>query len=164
MRPTVYIETTIPSYYFDRRPALDFEIRRTREWWDEERGDYELLTSEVVLIELSDPRNPNRDACLSLLEGIPSLHLNDHVLRIAQAYEARRIMPRVRSLDAIHLAMASFYRADFLLTWNCRHLANPNKSPSIREANSSMGLFQTVLTTPYDLRRIPGEDATDDEA
>ena len=51
MKPTVYIETTIPSYYCDHRPALAADIARTREWWDQERADYECFVSLVVLEE-----------------------------------------------------------------------------------------------------------------
>ena len=51
MRQTVYIETTIPSYYFDARPTLEYEIKRTKEWWESERFIYDLITSELVMEE-----------------------------------------------------------------------------------------------------------------
>lgn len=158
MKPTVYIETTIPCYYFDQRSSLQFQITRTRQWWDEERLDYELLTSEAVLRELDDPRNPNRENCLHLLETLPSVRITPEVGRIVEVYTARGIMPRSRSLDAVHLALASYYKVDFLLTWNCRHLANPNKFTAIRQVNGALGLFGPILTTPYDLQRISEED------
>ena len=158
MDPVVYIETTIPSYYFDSRPSLEFEIDRTREWWNEERYNYELVTSEVVLAELDHPRNPYREGCLSLIDGLPALQVTDEVSEIAEVYIARTIMPRSKVLDSLHLAIASYYRVDFLLTWNCRHLANANKYHAIRQVNAELGLFVPILTTPYDLRAILEED------
>ena len=159
MRPVTYIATTIPSYYFDERPSLEFEIRRTREWWNEERFDYELVTSEAVLAEVDSPGNPNARNCLDLLEDIPCVSVSADVVRIAETYMEAGIMPRGKGLDALHLALASFYRTDILLTWNCRHLANPNKFQAIRQTNTALGLFVPILTTPYELRRIPSEDA-----
>lgn len=75
MKPIVYIETTIPSYYFDERPTLAFEILRTREWWDEESKHYDLVTSELVLEELDHPSNPNREKCLNFLKKDTTLSL-----------------------------------------------------------------------------------------
>jgi hypothetical protein len=163
VKPVVYIETTIPSYYFDERSSIWFEIKRTQEWWDEERGDYELITSEVVLAELDVPENPYRDQCLELLADISCVAMNAEVVSIAETYQARNLMPGPGSLDGLHLAVASFYRADFLLTWNCRHLANPNKLASIRRMNTALGIFVPILTTPYDLRRLPQEETYDAE-
>jgi len=158
MKPVVYIETTIPSYYYDQRPSLQFEIARTKEWWDEERLDYELITSEAVLEELDNPQNPCREESLRLLEGIPVVRTVPEVVQIADVHVARRVMPQTRSLDALHLASACFYKADFLLTWNCRHLANPNKLAAIRQVNAALGLLTPILTTPYDLRRVQEEE------
>ena len=71
MKPTVYIETTIPSYYCDRRSELMHDILRTREWWDHEQGDYECLTSPVVVEELMRGDYPTRGECLKLVEALP---------------------------------------------------------------------------------------------
>lgn len=158
MKPVVYVETTIPSYYFDQRPEIQFEIGRTKEWWDEERFDYELISSEAVLEELEDPQNPNREQCLALLENVPIVRTSLEVVRVAEAFIARGLMPRTRGLDAMHLAFACCYRADFLLTWNCRHLANPNKFAAIRQVGTAMGLFIPTLTTPYELRQLREEE------
>ena len=160
MKPIVYIETTIPSYYWDERPSLTFEILRTREWWDQERDDYRLISSQPVLTELGHPLNPNREKCLNLMQGIPLVALNSEVKNIAIIYVSRKIMPSSMIADALHLALAGFYKADFLLTWNCRHLANANKFRMIHQINSELGIYTPVLTTPYELRRIPQEDSS----
>ena len=155
MKPTVYIETTIPSYYCDDRTTLAREIARTREWWDDERGDYECFISPLVVDELAGGAYPTQSACLALLEGIPLLVVEPEVLDIAEAYRARRLMPHDPAADAIHLALASYYRMDYLLTWNCRHLANANKAKHLEVLNVQMGLSVPVLVTPYML--LPAE-------
>ncbi|GAG43027.1 unnamed protein product, partial [marine sediment metagenome] len=102
MRPTVYIETTIPSYYCDDRPGLAGDIARTRQWWDVERGDYECFISPVVLDELASGSYPTQAACLVLVEALPVLGIEPGVLEIAEAYRARRMMPEDPAADAIH--------------------------------------------------------------
>ena len=152
MKATVYVETTIPSYYCDERTTLAREIARTREWWDNERGDYECFISPVVLDELAGGTFPTQSACQALLEEIPLLVVEPEVLEIAEAYRARRLMPRDPAADAIHLALASYYRMDYLLTWNCRHLANANKFRRIEAVNAELGLAFPLLVTPDQLR------------
>lgn len=158
MKPTVYIETTIPSYYCDNRPALAVDIARTREWWDLERGDYECFASSVVMDEIASGNYPTRSACLSLLEGIPLLVVEPEVLEIAEAYRARRLMPHDPAADAIHLALASHYRMDYLVTWNCRHLANANKVRHLEVLNVQMGLAVPILVTPHMLMPKDAEE------
>ena len=156
MKPTVYIETTIPSYYCDDRPELTTDITRTRQWWNQERDVYACYLSEAVLSELAEGNYPGQQKCLALVEGIAELVINEEIEQIAVVYQARRLMPREPVRDALHLAIASFYRMDFLLTWNCRHLANANKTRHFRELNSEMGLSIPELVTPYQLQ--PWED------
>jgi len=148
----VYIETTIPSYYCDDRAELHNEIARTREWWDRERGDYECFISLVVLDELSAGSYRSQRACVSLVDGLPVLAVESEILEIAAAYRARQLMPENPAADAIHLALASYYRMDYLLTWNCRHLANANKIKNLERLNVQMGLSVPVLATPYMLQ------------
>ena len=151
MRPTVYIETTIPSYYCDDRAELVHEIHRTRQWWDHERGSYECFTSVVVLDELSGGTYTYQPACLVVVEPLPLVAVVTEVLEIAEAYQARKVMPRHPAADAIHLALASFYRMDFLLTWNCNHLANGNKKQHIRLMNTRLNLSIPEILTPLEL-------------
>ena len=149
MKPTVYIETTIPSYYHDRREEIAKEIARTRQWWDKERGEYECFVSPVVLEELQEGSYPHREECISLVGDFPSLALVGEIRIIAAAYQARRLMPKEPVRDALHLAIASYYRMDYLLTWNCRHLANATKVRHLESLNQGMGLSVPILTTPY---------------
>jgi predicted nucleic acid-binding protein len=148
MKPTVYIETTIPSYYCDQRIGIGESIARTRQWWDLERNDYECFISPVVLDELEAGNYPTKDACLALTEDIPMLAIVSEVLDIADVYQDRGLMPGPPVRDALHLAIASYYRLDYLPTWNCKHLANANKFRHLEIINQSMGLSTPLLVTP----------------
>ena len=90
-----------------------------------------------------------------MVAGMAILAIEPEVLEIADTYRARRLMPRDPAADAIHLALASYYRMDFLLTWNCRHLANANKIKQLEILNTQMGLWIPVLATPHML--VPKE-------
>ncbi len=152
MRTTVYIETTVPSYYCDDRPALVDEIERTREWWDHERSAYECFISPTVVEELERGEYPGQARCLELVASLPVLRITDQIIDVAEAYRERRLMPRNPAADSIHLALASYYRMDYLLTWNCRHLANANKVRFLETINHSMGLHVPLLVTPLTLQ------------
>ena len=158
MRLTVYIETTIPSYYCAERTELAGDIKRTRQWWDHEREAYECFISPVVIDELSGGDYPRQQACLALLQGLASLEVTPEVVGIAEAYQAQMLMPQDPPADAVHLALASYYRIDHLLTWNCRHLANVNKERHMEALNVRMGLGTPRLITPHLL--LPLEDSS----
>ena len=149
MKPLIYVETTIPSYYCDARAELAGDIARTRQWWNEERDLYECFISAVVLDELAAGEYPTKAACLALVAGLPTLDVTDEAMEVAEVYRARGIMPRDPAADALHVALASVYRMDYLLTWNCRHLANVNKEQRLEELNSGMSLVTPRLITPH---------------
>lgn len=158
MKPTVYVETTIPSYYCDDRQVVAGEIARTREWWNRERSDYECFISLVVLDELSAGSYPTQGECLALVDKFLLLSVETEILEIAEAYRAQKLMPRDPAADALHVALASYYRMDYLLTWNCRHIANARKVRHLEILNTRMGLSIPLLVTPYML--LPREDYT----
>lgn len=164
-RPVLYIETTIPSFYHDRRTDAQAVARQewTRSWWDNRRSNYQLVTSVAVMAELKSEQYPEekRTACLSLLEEIPLVPIEPEVLSVVQAYMAYRVMPAQPAGDALHLALASSHKCDFLLTWNCKHLANANKFGHIRRINTLLGLYVPNLVTPLEL--LGGEDESAEE-
>jgi predicted nucleic acid-binding protein len=158
MKPLIYIETTIPSYYCDNRSELAADIARTREWWDGEREGYECFISAIVMEELSVGAYPTQAECLALVAGLPLLEVNQEVLDVADIYRVRGLMPQNPAADALHLALASCYRMDYLLTWNCRHLANVNKARRLEEINERIGLSTPRLITPHQI--YPWEEPT----
>jgi PIN domain len=151
--PRVYIETTVPSFYHDARETPDIVARRdwTRRWWDQAAGRYELVTSEAVLDELAGGPPEFSAAWLSLVSELPLVPIEPAIAEIVQAYILHRLMPAAPGGDALHLALASYHKCDFLVTWNCRHLANANKFGHIRRVNTMLGLFVPALVTPLEL-------------
>ena len=129
----------------------------TRQWWARATADCELVTSVPVVDELERGDFPKREDCLRLVAPLPLLAVEPAVLDIVQTYIARRVMPRNPLGDALHLALASHHRCDFLATWNCKHLANANKFAHIRRVNALLGLFVPLLVTPLELLEVDDE-------
>lgn len=129
MKPKVYIETSIPSFYYEIRTAPEMVARRewTRQWWDEAKDDYLPVTSVAVLDELQGGDYPNKDKAVELTSDLLLVPIIPEIAEIVRAYIQHKVMPDDPVGDALHLALASFHKCDFLLTWNCRHLANANK-------------------------------------
>ncbi len=153
LKPRAYIETTIPSFYHEVRTDPDIVARRewTRQWWTGAAESYELVTSLPVLEELAGGRPILSQERIALIRNLPRLPVESAILEIVEAYIRQRVMPADPGGDAVHLALASFHKCDFLVTWNCRHLANANKFGHIRRVNTLMGLFVPMLVTPLEL-------------
>jgi predicted nucleic acid-binding protein len=156
VKPTVYIETTIPSFYFDQRQAMSAQIERTRQWWDAERDLYQSFVSPAVLVELDEGNYAAKAQCMSLVADLPMLEAVQDVERIAEVYRIEKLMPGPPSADAIHLAFAAYYEMDYLLTWNIRHLANVRKEEHLRVINARLRIHTPRLVTPEVL--LPWED------
>lgn len=148
-----YIETTIPSFYHEVRSEPSMVARRdwTRRWFDVAVTSDRIVSSVAVLDELRRGDFPSRDECLAMLDTIEMLELDDPVFEIVEAYLANKLMPSDPFGDALHLALASYHRCDFLVTWNCLHLANANKFGQIRRINGILGLYTPELVTPMEL-------------
>ena len=153
MKQKIYVETTIPSFYYETRMDADMVARRewTRQWWDINRNHYDLVTSDAVVRELEDGEYETRDLSVRLLDDVERLEIVDVLADIIDVYLSNKLMPRDRMGDALHLALASFYKCDFLMTWNCHHIANANKFEHIRIINTRLGLFVPALVTPMSL-------------
>ena len=151
MKKTVYLDTTIPSYLFDERDSMRTYIDITRKWWHDERQHFELWISEETIAELSTGNYPNKTQILDLVSEISVLPTDKSLVDIVKTYISNYLMPQTLTGDAVHLAYASYYKMDFLLTWNCNHLANANKKQHIRIINSRMNLFTPEIATPLEL-------------
>lgn len=149
----VYVETTIPSFYHDARTAPAIVARRewTRKWWSDAGTRYELVTSPAVLRELENGPTDRHAEWLSLIRDLPLLPIEPPIASIVQTYRLQKVMPHAPADDALHLALASYHKCDFLVTWNCQHLANANKFGHIRRVNTMLGLFVPALVTPLEL-------------
>lgn len=161
--PRVYVETTIPSFYHETRTAPEIVARRewTRRWWVTAHGRYELVTSPAVLDELEAGDSARVAERLALIDDLPLLAVELAVAEIVEAYIRHKVMPGDPRGDALHLALASYHKCDFLVTWNCLHLANANKFGHIRRVKTLLGLFVPALVTPLEL--LGGSDGSDVE-
>nr|VFK79508.1 MAG: PIN domain-containing protein [Candidatus Kentron sp. SD] len=153
MKESVYIETSIFSFYYDERPGHSVIAMRdwTREWWNEHAGDYLLTTSTAVFDELRRGNKSHRQDALALALTLPAIRPTKEIEEIMQVYFKHRLMPRDPLGDALHLALASYHKLDYLLTWNCQNLANANKFTHMRRIHALLGLHVPILTTPLEL-------------
>ncbi len=153
MKQTVYIETTIPSFYYEMRTEPEMVAMRewSGNWWESQRHYYELVTSIPVIEELENGDHPSKQETLELISTLPVLPIHDEIEEIVEEYLSHYIMPNDPKGDALHLALASYHHCHFLLTWNCAHLANANKFEHIRHINTMLGLYVPILTTPFEL-------------
>lgn len=151
--PRVYIETSILSFYFEIRTEPEMQARRnwTREWWTDHRHLYEVVTSDAVLDELGAAEYPSRDEAVALASTLLLVPFETAVGEIVQAYVEHHVMPQDPVGDALHLALASYHKCDFLLTWNCTHLANANKFSHIKRVNTLLGLYVPSLVTSLEM-------------
>lgn len=151
MKPRVYLETTIPSYLV-AKPSRDLVIAAhqqiTREWWQTRSPLFDLFVSELVLEECRAGDARTAQERLDSLAGIPILPADDAMIEVAETLLAEGPIPRKAAGDAVHIAAATVYGCDYLLTWNCRHIANAEMQRSIRRLFDRHGLELPVICTP----------------
>ena len=163
MPNSIFIETTIPSYYVSRpsRNLLQFARQElTREWWDSQRQQFSLFTSQLVLDETGEGESAKATERLKLLSGIELLDLNEQVEALAIKLVDRRILPPIAGRDAFHIAAAGVHSMDFLLTWNCKHIANPFIADRLQACFSEMGVHLPIICTP---EQFVSDDDNDSE-
>ena len=114
-------------------------------------GNDRIVSSVAVLDELRRGDFPGREDALAMLANVEMLEIDEPVYEIVEAYLTHKLMPADPFGDALHLALASYHRCDFLVTWNCQHLANANKFGQIRRINGILGIFVPALVTPMEL-------------
>ncbi len=153
MKSTVYLETTIPSFYYETRTDAEFIAMRnwTRKWWKERKDDFDCFISVAVSDELEKGDYPKKEEKIHLITGMEYLEINDAIEEIAEVYIANYLMPKDVVGDALHLATASYHKIDYLLTWNCSHLANANKKKHIRRINGRLRLSTPEIITPLEI-------------
>jgi len=110
-----------------------------------------LGTSYLSVAEVSNPVYPGWEQVRALALSVPMLADAPELKGIVRVYLENRLMPQDDAGDALHLAIASFHRVDYLVTWNCRHLANANKFEHVRSINMRLGLLTPAIVTPAQL-------------
>ena len=155
--PRLYVETTIPSY-LTARPSRDVILagqqETTRRWWEEKRGNYDLYVSELVLEETAAGDPAMAAARHAVLAGLPQLAQTPEVDALAARLLERGIIPPSAAPDAEHIALAAVHAMNFLLTWNCKHIANALHRRRVEAVCTEAGLVCPIICTPYHLIAI----------
>ena len=153
MKPKLYLETTIISYV-TARSSRDLIIAAhqelTHEWWENRRKHFELFVSELVIQEAQAGDKAAAQKHLGILESIPLLELNENVLSLARALMDKAIAKKAVE-DALHISIAAIHGMDYLLTWNCKHIANAEREHAIVTVCRINGFMPPVICTPEEL-------------
>ncbi|HEU4881225.1 MAG TPA: type II toxin-antitoxin system VapC family toxin [Longimicrobium sp.] len=155
-RPTLYIETSIVSYLAadpSRHPVTLRNQQLTHRWWNTRRQDYALFTSKFVVDEVARGDPGVAQQRLALLTPLAMLASEPAVLEFAEALQRFVPLPVQAREDAFHIATAAVNGMTYLLTWNCKHIANPRLGPRIERICSSWGYSKPMLCTPEEMLR-----------
>jgi predicted nucleic acid-binding protein len=150
----LYLETSVVSY-LTARPSSDIitaahQLITTR-WWSLRRAEFELLISELVLEEASRGDTEAAARRLAVLEGIPLLGVTPAVSELAGSIIRTHLLPAKAFPDALHIAAASVHAVEYLLTWNCSHIANAELLPHVTTLVEKAGFDMPFVCTPEEL-------------
>lgn len=151
---TVYVETTIVSYLVanpSRDSILAAHQQLTRQWWQDQRARYECVTSSEVVREASLGAAEMSRRRLEALAGLTVLAVEDFARQRARELLGTGILPPAAAGDALHAVVASQHQVNILLTWNCRHLANPHVTGRLRTFMQRHGLVLPEICTPVEI-------------
>lgn len=154
MKPRLYLETTIPSY-LTSRPSRDLIIaghqQITRDWWERRRHDFQIYISQLVLDEVTAGDRIAAQARLQIVRPLPMLDVTPEVGELASSILASGRIPRKAAADAAHIAIAAVHGMDFLVTWNCVHIANAVIAKAIASICRENGHESPAICTPEEL-------------
>src|SRR3990172_4023072 len=135
MKPKVYVETTVVSY-LTARGSRDLIVAAhqelTQEWWQRRRGEFEMYCSQLVIQEASGGHKEAAQRRLQVLQSLSLLEISAAAKELARHLAKAASMPRKVTEDALHIATATVHGMDYLLTWNCKHIANAEMQRSVR--------------------------------
>lgn len=160
MTARVYLETSVVSY-LTARPSRDLVVaghqQVTEDWWRTRKGDFELLVSPLVIQEAGrgDPEAVSRR--MSLLVDIPVLSLTETAQQLAMEIVSEHLLPFKALADSLHIAIAAVHGVDYLLTWNCAHIANAELLPRVARLVERRGFPMPFVCTPEELLGVPRE-------
>lgn len=157
MKESLYLETSVISYY-NSRPSRDVIILAhqeiTRQWWPKAIKNFDIFVSEIVIKEASMGDHGAAKRRLDDLKNFRILKLTEEVEKIAKVYFEELKLPQRAFGDAVHLAVACVHHIDYLVTWNCTHLANAQVIKRLMDINSSHHLNTSIICTPEELLEV----------
>ena len=146
MKLSIYLETSVIGAYLDNGDPFRRDL--TIRWFEHELSEYQAYSSILVQREIERIDEPHRTGYLKIIKDLDRLELSEEVAILAEGYIARGIFHRKFIADAVHVALASFHKVDYLVTWNFGHLANVRKQARVRLFNAAAGFFSPAIVTP----------------
>ena len=156
-KPSIYLETSVIGCLAMRLSGvlrMAANQQTTRDWWDNQRQQYDLFVSRYVIDECSRGDPQAAQERLAFLDGIPLLEVSDAVETLAQTLLRKVPLPAKAYLDALHISVAAMSGIEYLATWNCKHIANPALQKRILSVCRNMGCEPPVICTPHELLEI----------
>ena len=154
MKVKIYLETTIASY-LTARPSRGLIVAAhqqiTQEWWETRQQKFDIFISELVVREAGAGDKVAARKRIEALDNIPLLGLNEEVLHLAHELVQGGPVPESAKEDALHIALATVHGMDYILTWNCRHIANAEMRTGVTSICISQGYETPVICTPEEL-------------
>lgn len=146
MKQSLYLETSVIGAYLDNGEPFRRDL--TMRWWEHELPEYRAVVSVLVQRELERVPEPHRTSYLNLVHPLEQVELTEEAAILAEGYITRGIFHRKYIADALHVALASCHKIDYLVTWNFGHLANVRRQARIRLFNTAAGFFVPMIVTP----------------
>ncbi len=151
---TVYIETSILGFLTARSTTnliLAANTKVTQDWWNTRRSSFTLYASELVEDEAARGDKAIANQRLDLLKSIMYLDLTEEAVELAREFLQQSNLPPKAANDSLHIALATVYGLDYLLTWNCKHMANAQIQKKLSQISFELGYEVPVICTPYEL-------------
>ena len=154
-RPSIYLDTNILStlHYTGQDVQTGQQHSAVRSWWETERRWFRVFASKLTEAELSKGQFPGQKKALAEVRRLAHLQLNSNVTERARAYLDARLIPPSHRADAFQLAFAAVYMIDYLLTWNCAHLASAETQIRLEELSRTKGWSTPLLVSPLTVPR-----------
>jgi predicted nucleic acid-binding protein len=158
VKARVYIETSVVSY-LAARPSRDVVAaghqQISLDWWEHRRNDFEVVASQLVVKEAGQGNPEMARRRLGLLAGIPLLEVTEAAQHLAIAIVEKGLLPQTAYPDALHIGTAAVHEVDYLLTWNCAHIANAEILPRVALICERFDLTLPYICTPEELLGDP---------
>jgi len=153
-KSTVYIETSVISYLaapLSRDLFVAAHQQVTLQWWETQLGEFDIFVSQVVIEEAQGGDQLKAKHRMTYLDGLASLEVNDAAINLANQLISKKAVPEKAAQDALHIAIACVHGIDYLLTWNCKHIANARMRHKIEATCTSAGYIAPIICTPEEL-------------
>jgi len=154
MKYKLYLETTIPSY-LTSWPSRDLVIaghqQITKEWWKKRKRAFDIYISQLVVDEAKAGNDETARERLKAIGGLPLLDITEKVGRLAIRILTSGVIPKKAATDAAHIAIATVHGMEYLMTWNCVHLANAIITKAVARICRQEGFECPIICTPEEL-------------